>query len=323
MKKKSRSNPASNIIDHYDGRARIVLHQGDALKFIETLPEKSIKLIFTSPPYNMGKEYETNKPIDNYLQEQKGIVAELYRVLADEGSICWQVGSYVQNGEVFPLDILYYTIFKETNFYLRNRIIWRYGHGLHATKKFSGRYETILWFTKSNQYTFNLDSVRIKAKYPGKTFSKGPKKGLLSGNPLGKNPSDVWDIYLNDWEQGIWDIPNVKANHPEKTDHPCQFPVELVERCVLALSDEGDRVLDPFSGVGSTLIAALKNKRKAIGCEKEKKYIAKTKQRINHLLAGTLKLRTAQPVFQPNSFLKVAQVPHEWKNSIDSIYSTD
>src|SRR5574341_103019 len=176
MAKNSRSTIVSKILNHYDGRARIILHHGDALKFIKTLPEKSIKLIFTSPPYNIGKEYETNKPIDKHLKEQDGIVAELYRVLTDDGSICWQVGSYVQNGEVFPLDILYYDIFKKKDFHLRNRIIWKYGHGLHATKKFSGRYETILWFTKSNKYTFNLDPVRIKSKYPGKTFSKGPKK---------------------------------------------------------------------------------------------------------------------------------------------------
>ena len=323
MKKTLPLHKASNILEHYDGRARIVLHHGDALEFVRTLPDKSIKLIFTSPPYNIGKEYETNKSVEKYLKEQKDIVSELHRVLTDDGSLCWQVGSYVKNGEVVPLDILYYDIFKKKKFYLRNRIIWKYGHGLHATKKFSGRYETILWFTKSSKYTFNLDSVRVKAKYPGKTFSKGPKKGLPSGNPKGKNPSDVWEIFLNDWEQDVWDIPNVKANHPEKTNHPCQFPVELVERCVLALSNQGDRVLDPFAGVGSALLATLKHKRKAIACEKEDKYVSETKKRINEFFAGTLKLRAAKPVFQPNSEMKVAQVPKEWKNAGESIYSND
>lgn len=321
MKKPSKPKKVSKIKKDYDGRARIVLHQGDALKFIKTIPEKTIHLVFTSPPYNMGREYEINKPIEEYLKQQQDIIVELYRVLADEGSICWQVGNYVNNGEVFPLDILYYNIFKENNFQLRNRIIWKYGHGLHATKKFSGRYETILWFTKSKEYTFNLDPVRVKSKYPGKLFSKGPKKGLPSGNPKGKNPSDIWEIFLSDWEQEIWDIPNVKANHPEKTDHPCQFPVELVERCILALTNEGDRVFDPFSGVGSTVIATIKNKRKAIACEKESKYVSTTKERVEQFFNGTIKLRLTKPVFQPTPDLKVAQIPDEWKKSQKSIYS--
>ena len=107
----------------------------------------------------------------------------------------------------------------------------------------------MLWFTKTDSYTFNLDSVRVPSKYPGKTnYKPGKHYGLPSGNPLGKNPSDIWKIVQRDWESALWNIPNVKANHPEKTIHPCQFPIELVERCVLALTNKGDRVLDPFSG---------------------------------------------------------------------------
>jgi len=183
--------------------------------------------------------------------------------LRHDGSICWQVGNFVDNSEVFPLDIIYYNIFKEHKLKLRNRIIWRFNHGLHASKRFSGRYETILWFTKSDTYTFNLDSVRIPSKYPGKRHFKGPKRGLPSGNPLGKNPSDVWEFIAKEWDEELWDIPNVKANHPEKTTHPCQYPIELVERCVLALTSEEDWVSDPYCGVGSAIIAALKHNRKA------------------------------------------------------------
>ena len=129
--------------------------------------------------------------------------------------------------------------FKGFGLKLRNRIIWRFNHGLHCKKRFSGRYETILWFTKNDEYVFNLDPVRVPSKYPGKRHFKGPKRGQLSGNPLGKNPSDIWDVVQQDWEDEVWDIPNVKANHPEKTEHPCQFPVELVQRCVLALTQPG------------------------------------------------------------------------------------
>jgi len=246
--------------------AEIIVFSGDVVDFLAQLPDNSVALIMTSPPYNLGKEYENRVSIEKYLQTQAKIIAQLYRVLRNDGSICWQVGNFVENGEVYPLDILYYPIFKELGMKLRNRIIWKFGHGLHASRRFSGRYETILWFTKSYRYIFNLDPVRVPAKYPGKRHFKGPNKGKPSGNPLGKNPSDVWEIVVRDWEEQVWDIPNVKSNHPEKTIHPCQFPIELVERCVLALTNENDWVFDPYMGVGSTLIAAVKHNRRAMGC---------------------------------------------------------
>ncbi|RMG00896.1 MAG: site-specific DNA-methyltransferase, partial [Acidobacteria bacterium] len=207
-------------------------------------------------------------------------------------------------------------IFKELGMKLRNRIIWKFGHGLHASKRFSGRYETILWFTKSDRYIFNLDAVRVPAKYPGKRHFKGPNKGKPSGNPLGKNPSDVWEILVQDWEELVWDIPNVKSNHPEKTIHPCQFPIELVERCVLALTNEGDWVFDPYMGVGSSLIAAIMHGRRAMGCEKEAEYVAIARQRLFDYFNGVLRYRPiGKPVYQPTGNEKVSQIPEEWKNS--------
>ena len=200
--------------------------------------------------------------------------------------------------------------------FLRNRIIWHFGHGLHASKRFSGRYETILWFTKSKEYLFNLDAVRVPSKYPGKRHYKGKNKGKPSGNPQGKNPSDFWEIAINEWAKEVWEIPNVKANHPEKTLHPCQYPVELVERCVLALTNENDWVFDPFAGVGSSLIAAIKHNRKAMGCEKESEYIEIAHQRINSYFEGTLRTRPmGKPVYKPTGKEKVAQVPKEWQQT--------
>jgi adenine-specific DNA-methyltransferase len=221
----------------------------------------------------------------------------------------------VQNGEVFPLDIYYYDLFKKRGLKLRNRIIWHFGHGLHASRRFSGRYETLLWFTKSDTYTFNLDAVRIPSKYPGKRHFKGAKKGMPSGNPLGKNPADIWEIVAREWEAELWDIPNVKSNHPEKTIHPCQFPVELVERCVLAFTNEDDYVLDPFCGVGSSLIAAINHNRKTIGIDKELRYTEIAKERLEALHRGELKLRTmGKEVHKPTGRERVAQLPEEWKN---------
>ncbi len=298
----------------YSQTADVIIAPGDCLQTLKTLPDGLVKLIITSPPYNLGKAYETASELDQYLEALNPIVNELVRVLSPKGSICWQVGNYVEKSEVFPLDIFYYPFFKKHGLKLRNRIIWHFDHGLHASKRFSGRYETLLWFTKGDEYTFNLDSVRVLSKYPGKTHYKpGDKYGKPSGNPLGKNPSDKWKIVLQDWESALWDIPNVKANHPEKTIHPCQFPIELVERCVLALTEEGDWVLDPFSGVGSALLAAIRNNRKAFGCEKEPDYIGIAEQRISDFYSGKLRYRPLEkPVYQPTGREKVSQVPKEW-----------
>jgi adenine-specific DNA-methyltransferase len=308
------------IESHFSPDAELVLYHGDVKDFLATLPDNIASLIITSPPYNLGKEYEDRVSIEKYLDTQSAVIAQLYRVLRDDGGICWQVGNFIENGEVFPLDIYYYDIFKKLGLFLRNRIIWHFEHGLHASKRFSGRYETILWFTKGDEYVFNLDSVRVPSKYPGKRHFKGPNKGKPSGNPLGKNPSDIWQIVAQDWEQEVWDIPNVKANHPEKTIHPCQFPIELVERCVLALTNEGDWVFDPYAGVGSTLIAATKNNRRAMGCEKEAEYVEIARERLTAFFNGELPIRPlGKPVYVPTGKEKVARIPDEWKSQTQRV----
>ncbi len=302
----------------FSSDAELVLYHGDVGDFIATIPDKTVSLIITSPPYNLGKDYEDRVSIEAYLEAQSHIITQLYRILRDDGSLCWQVGNFVEDGEVYPLDILYYGIFKRFNLFLRNRIVWHFGHGLHASKRFSGRYETLLWFTKSNDYVFNLDSVRVPSKYPGKRHYKGPNVGKPSGNPLGKNPSDVWELLSQEWEEALWDIPNVKSNHPEKTLHPCQYPVELVERCVLALTREGDWVFDPYVGVGTSLIAALMHHRRAAGSEKEGEYVKIARDRLNAYFNGTLTVRPiGKPVFQPTGKEKVSQIPEEWKPAQD------
>jgi len=122
------------------------IKHGDTLYHLKKMEKNKFDLIITSPPYNIGKEYETKKSIEKYLDEQQIVIKELIRVLSEKGSICWQIGNYVQKGEIFPLDIFYYQIFKNLGLKLRNRIIWHFGHGLHASNRFSGRYETILPF---------------------------------------------------------------------------------------------------------------------------------------------------------------------------------
>jgi adenine-specific DNA-methyltransferase len=281
---------AVTIAANFDPTANFVLYEGDCLDLLSQIPDGFVKLVVTSPPYNLGKPYEDRLDLDEYLAQQNQVIKECVRVLNDKGSICWQVGNYVNNGEIVPLDLVLYPIFSSLQLHLRNRIVWHFEHGLHASKRFSGRYEVALWFTKSNDYTYNLDAVRVPQKYPDKKYFKGPKKGELSGNPLGKNPGDVWDI------------PNVKANHVEKTLHPCQFPVELIERLVLSMTNENDWVLDPFMGVGSTAIAALIHNRKAIGAEIIPEYVAIAKERIHQAERGQLRIRPmTRPIYDPDS----------------------
>ncbi|MCY3574621.1 MAG: site-specific DNA-methyltransferase [Chloroflexi bacterium] len=303
---------AAESLEQFSGGA--YLFDGNCLDLLKSIPSESVELVISSPPYNVGKAYEIQTSLSAYLANFESVLSEIKRILAPSGNVCWQVGNYVDKGEVYPLDIYFYPIFKALHLKLRNRIIWQFNHGLHARKRFSGRYETILWFTKSDSYTFNLDSVRVPAKYPGKRHFKGPNKGKPSGNPLGKNPSDFWRVIEKDWESCVWEIPNVKANHPEKTEHPCQFPIELVERCILALTNENDIVLDPYCGVGSTILAAVKHNRHGIGADKEERYIDLTIERLNKLAQGTLKTRPlGKAIHSPSGREKVSQVPEEWK----------
>jgi DNA modification methylase len=305
--------PSVEVSDTFAPEQQLVILQDDAKEAANKLPDEYFALIITSPPYNIGKSYEVRRELDEYLDWQTSIIEELVRLLRPSGSLCWQVGNYVKDGEVFPLDTFFYPIFKKLGLKLRNRVVWTFNHGLHATKRFSGRYETLMWFTKSDDYVFNLDPVRVPSKYPGKLHFKGPNKGKPSGNPLGKNPSDFWEFLANEWDTSVWDIPNVKSNHPEKTGHPCQFPVELVERCVLAMTKEGDWVLDPFAGVGSTLIAAAKNNRKSVGIELDGDYCSTAKSRLADFGAGKLKVRPlGKPVHKPSGKERVAQMPLEW-----------
>jgi adenine-specific DNA-methyltransferase len=276
------------LVDHFDPTARTVVFPGSCMDLLRPCGADTFRLIVTSPPYNIGKEYEKRLDISAYLRQQAEVIHECARVLMPGGSICWQVGNYVDGGSIVPLDAVLYPIFAGLGLKLRNRIIWHFEHGLHCRKRFSGRYETIVWFTKGDDYVFNLDPVRIPQKYPGKKHFKGPNAGKYSCNPLGKNPGDLWVI------------PNVKNNHIEKTEHPCQFPVELVERLILSLTKVDDWVFDPFLGTGTTIIAAIRHRRRGAGAEVVPKYVSLARKRIRQAMKGTLRTRImGTPVYDP------------------------
>lgn len=295
------------IYKNYKAGNKVTLHNGDCLELLQKLPDESVDLVVTSPPYCIGKAYEDpHDDIETFKEQHINIFNELYRVVKKGGSICWQVGYHVSAQCVVPLDCVIYNIFismsekLETPLVLRNRIIWTFGHGLNSTNRFSGRHETIMWFTKGESSIFNLDDVRVPQKYPGKRSYKGPNKGKLSGNPLGKNPSDVWDI------------PNVKAKHVEKTEHPCQFPVAIPQRLIKALTSPGELVLDPFMGSGSTGVAALVGGRRFVGAEIQTDYYNIAINRLKDAAEGKAKIREDKCVAEPNANTAVAKLPEEF-----------
>lgn len=304
-----------NIDKFLNGEEQKILFQGDCQNFLREIPNNVVNLVITSPPYCMGKAYENpHDDIFTFRQQHEKIFNDLYRVVKPGGSICWQVGYHVSETCIVPLDYIIYELFNslskslEHPLILRNRIMWTFGHGLNSTKRFSGRHETILWFTKGEQALFDLDSIRVPQKYPGKKSYKGPNKGELSGNPLGKNPSDVWDI------------PNVKSNHIEKTGHPCQFPIALPQRLIRALSKENDIVLDPFMGSGTTAVAALIEGRRFFGAEIKEEYFNIAVERLISVENGNVRMREDKPAAKPDLNSSVAKLPEEFKLAREGKY---
>ena len=296
----------TRLAPRWDAEAEVSFLRGDCLELLAAMPDRAARLVATSPPYNIGKAYERSRTLEEYVDSQAEVIAECARVLADDGSLCWQTGNYVRRGEIVPLDALLFPIFRGLGLRMRNRIVWHFEHGLHCTKRFSGRYETISWFSKSDDYFFDVDPIRVPQKYPNKRHFKGPRAGQLSGNPLGKNPGDVWIF------------PNVKHNHIEKTEHPCQFPVELVERLVLSMTEPGDLVLDPYMGVASTAIGAIRHGRRAAGAELDADYHQIGVERLQAAWNGELRTRPmTRPVYQPpvGSDVHVAPTPSRFLSS--------
>lgn len=274
------------------------LYRADAAKLVGKLPAETFDLILTSPPYCMGMPYESSVSAADFMRLHRRMLPQMERLLKPGGSLCWQVGHHVSDNGLIPLDALVYQAASErTSLKLRNRVIWHFGHGRHNQRRFSGRHETVLWFTKGDDYLFDLDAVRIPQKYPGKRAYKGAKKGQLSGNPLGKNPGDVWEI------------PNVNARHPEKTDHPCQFPIALAQRLIKSLTKVGGTVFDPFMGSGTSAVAALMEGRNFIGSDLKEDYLNIAEARLCSLSDGTLRRRPDVPPREPRATEAVSQLP--------------
>ena len=244
----------------YHQNKDVLIYNGDSVQLMSKLSSEIIDLTVTSPPYNIGKEYETVMSVEDYVAWSEKWISEVYDITKLKGAMVLNVGylEYPNKGKAVPIP---YLIWDKTDFYLIQEIVWNYGAGVSCKKKLSPRNEKLLWYVKdSGDYTFNLDPIRDPdVKYPNQK-----KNGKLRCNPLGKNPSDVWVI------------PKVTSGEgrasKERTSHPAQFPRELIEKVVLGFSNPGDLIFDPFLGSGTVAEVALSLGRKVIGIEINRDY---------------------------------------------------
>lgn len=251
----------------------VAIYKRDCLEGMKNIPKGLINTTITSPPYNIGKEYEKPLELNDYLNWCEEWIKEIYRITSDNGTFWLNLGylEVKEKGLAVPIP---YLLWDRTPFYFIQEVVWNYSAGVACRKRFSPRNEKLLWYVKDiKDYTFNLDDVRDPdVKYPNQM-----KNGRLRCNPLGKNPSDVWQIAKV--------TSGRNRSSVERTPHPAQFPITLVERMLKASSNPGDVILDPFMGSGSTAECALRNGRYVIGFELDSKYIGYAEERITNYLS--------------------------------------
>lgn len=249
-----------------------LIYNLDCLEAMTILPDQSINLTVTSPPYNIGKEYENLLPLDDYINWCKKWITEVYRLTLYDGAFWLNLGylSIKNRAKAIPIS---YLLWDKIPFYLIQEIVWNYGAGVAGSKFFSPRNEKFLWYVKNPEaYTFNLDDIRDpNVKYPNQK-----KNGKIKVNPLGKNPTDVWEF------------PKVTSGQnrssKERTPHPAQFPSAVIQRIITASSHENEIVLDPFLGSGTTAMVALDLNRLVIGFEVRQDYCDIAANRIETFL---------------------------------------
>lgn len=273
--------------------AGVMVYQMDCVQALKRLPPNLIDLTVTSPPYNIGKEYETRVGVDRYVAWCEEWIQGIESVSKAESAFWLNLGYLELPGKAKCLPISY-LLWEKIPFFLQQEVVWNYAAGVAARNYFSPRNEKFLWYVKNeNRFTFNLDEVRDpNVKYPNQK-----KNGKLKCNPLGKNPTDVWQF------------PKVTSGtqraSPERTAHPAQFPVAVIDRIVRACSNPGDVVLDPFMGSGTTAEVALSTSRFVLGFELEPKYVDITAKRLKNFREWRQNV-TAQrplPVFEQESQL--------------------
>ena len=248
----------------------VALYLGDSIELLSQLATPAVHLTVTSPPYNIGKEYERPLSLPEYVAWSETWMKRVFAATRDDGQFWVNLG-YVQVAERAKAIPLPYLLWDKSPFFLIQEIVWNYGAGVAARTSFSPRNEKFLWYVKDPEsYYFDLDAVRDPdVKYPNQK-----KNGKLKCNPLGKNPTDVWAF------------PKVTSganrSSRERTPHPAQFPKAVIERIVRACSRPGDLVLDPFVGSGTTAEVCLELGRACLGIEIREDYLSIAAERVEH-----------------------------------------
>lgn len=257
---------------------RYAIYKGDCRDLLTQLPHGSIDLTFTSPPYNIGKEYEKVRPMEEFIDWCADWIEKIHRATAANGALLLNVG-YVALADRAKSIPIPYLLWNRVPFFLQQEIVWNYGAGVAAKKFLSPRNEKLLWYVKdAESYCFNLDDIRD----PDVAYPNQKKRGKLRCNTIGKNPSDVWQIAKVTSGEG-------RASK-ERTPHPAQFPLDLCERVIKGFSPTDGIVLDPFLGSGSTIDACLRWGRYSIGFEVRGDYCAIAGERVEDSLRQSASL---------------------------------
>ncbi|HDR9766571.1 TPA: site-specific DNA-methyltransferase [Burkholderia cepacia ATCC 25416] len=257
---------------------KFAIFHADCMEAMKALPAELVDLTVTSPPYNIGKAYESTMPLDEYVQWCSDWMNEVYRLTKSNGAFWLNVGYIPVEGRAKALP-LPYLLWDKVPFFLIQELVWNYGAGVAARKFLSPRNEKFLWYVKDQEnYTFNLDEIRDPdVKYPNQK-----KNGKLRCNTAGKNPSDVWQIAKV--------TSGARRSSAERAPHPAQFPMDLVDRLIKGFSNERELIMDPFMGSGTTAECAIRNGRYVIGFEKDRTYCDYIKQRLTSAENQTLSL---------------------------------
>lgn len=246
---------------------------GDCLDLFPKVADGSVRTIHTSPPYNIERDYkgyEDKLERGDYLDFIGKILSECMRVLVPGGALFWQTG-YTSEGREYmtPLDHLTFSLFRERGFRLKDRIIWRYWGGMAFKSKFTNKHETILWWVKpgrgAEKARFDVFPVREATKFHDSR-----------NNLFGRNPGNVWEV------------DRVAFGSNDQTSHIAVFPEEISDRIVLATTNEGDLVLDPFSGSGTVCKVAKARGRHFVGFEISPRYFGESINRISLQAKGEL-----------------------------------
>ncbi|WP_246498328.1 DNA-methyltransferase [Microvirga soli] len=243
------------------------LVHADCIEFMQGMESASVDLVVTSPPYNAGKEYEADLSVEEYVSFAERWVSCIPRILAPSGALWLNVGHIkVSETENVPLSYLYYPLLRRYGLHMLQEVVWHFEGGMSYKTRFSHRTERWMWLVKDpKKYVFHLDDVRDH------TLNIGSDN---RNNPAGKNPTDYWHFPR---------VVGGRGASREKTAHPCQFPVAMIERIIRACSNPRDVVLDPFGGSGTTAVAAYQNGRGFISVETNQRYHEIAKARLERL----------------------------------------